>query len=220
VNNVWRHDLEAPNVLWFKADDSMSHWIESGLKAQAEELRRAIQEHMDVCGPGATICNIRAKALVEQYGSVDEAIKHEAILYNCLQDLAYLYTELGKITSVLYQIHELRLDSSKRGHDPELTDWEPRDMLAQIKATVTHRTEAGKTDTGLMPVIREGEQGAPEGAPKSILGLTDDLPDIGDDPVKPARKLPPAKTDDGATVHVALPLDPEVALAKDDVNPE
>lgn len=175
-NAVWRPDLEKPNTLWFQADDSMSHWIESGLKAQAAELHAAIEEHMSLCGPGATVCGVRTKALVEQYGSIEEAVKHEAVLRNCLQDLAYLYTELGKITGMLYQIHELRLDSSRRGNDPELTDWTPRDKLAAIRATVTHRTEAGKTDTALLEVIKEDGEVAPEGAHKSILGLTDDLP--------------------------------------------
>lgn len=211
-NNVWRPDLGEPNTLWFKVDDSMSHWIEDGLKAQATQLYHAIQEHMDLCGiESATVCNVRTRNLVATYGSLEEAAKHERIIHNCLQDLAFLHTELGKINSILFQIHELRLDSSKQGNDPELTDWTPRDKLKEIQATVNYRQEVAKDDTGYLPAIKDDEvdTDARPGAGKSILHLTDDLPDVNGVPVsKPPGKLPPGKTGDGTTVAVTLEKDP------------
>lgn len=210
-NSVWRPDLEEPNTLWFKADETMTRWIEDGLKEQAAALHEEIQDHVDICGPGATVCKIRTQNLVAAYGSLDEAAKHEGVLYNCLQDLAFLYTELGKITSVLFQIHELRLDTSKRGNDPELTDWTPRDKLREIQAAVVHRQEAAKEDTGYFPTIKEDgevDTDAPEGAGKSILGLTERLPPLTGVPDKPPRELPPGRTDDGTTVQVTLEKGP------------
>lgn len=218
-SNVWRPKLEEPDVIWFKADEAMSYWIEAGLKAQAGDLRGAIQDHLDLCGPGATVCHIRNKWLVETYGSLEEAAKHEPVLRNCLQDLAYLYTELGKITQILYQLHELRLDPTKQGDDPELTDWTPRNKLQEIKTEIAHRVEASKEETGLMPIIRDDEVDTdiPEGATKSILGLTDNLPAVDGQPSKSAKELPPGKLADGKEVKVTLP-EPVVEITnKDDV---
>lgn len=217
-NVVWRTDLQEPTVLSFKVDDAMSRWIEDGLKHQAEELRATIQEHLDMCGPGATLCQVRIKKAVEVYGSFEEASRHNAApFYNCLQDLAYLYTELGRISHILFQIHELRLDPTKHGTDPELTDWVPRDKLAEIKASVAYRTEQGALDTSLMPAIKDDEvdTAAPSSAGKraSILGLTDDLPDVSNtsyqpitEPHTPSTEEPQPEgsesvADDGAQVQ-------------------
>jgi len=150
----------------------MLYHLYEGLVEQMNSIREDIRAHEETCGANPTICQVRYAGLVTQYGSVEDAVKEAGvILYDCMPDLADLYTTVGKLAAYIYKIDRMRLSPTEVGDDPNKTDWRPTEKLKQITAEVAHREKAAATDTQTMQKITDAPKG--DGGGKTLLGLTD-----------------------------------------------
>lgn len=176
MTKVWRPDIREDSYR-LQVDSQILFYVVQGLREQATQIREEIWEHETTCGKEPTYCLIRYKSLVEQYGSVEEVIKQTGmVLYDCMESLSEMHMTLGKVLQSIHAADKLLRNPEAYGDDPDRTDWRPVDKLREIQKEVTHRTEASKEETGLMPAIKDDEQDSDAGEKKSLLGLTEKLP--------------------------------------------
>jgi len=184
MTKVWRQDIRGGKVR-LEVDAQVMFFVVQGLRNEAEQIRRELREHEDICGNEPSYCKVRYQALVTEYGTIEEAIKQTGVvLYDCMESLADLHTTLGKLMQAIFKADQVLKNPDAHVEDPDKTDWRPADKLVEIKQEVTHRENVAKADTGLMPKVSDTSE---EG---SILGLTEKLPK----PVSPAPVARPTQT--------------------------
>lgn len=175
MSKIWRPQLKNPDTFRMELDSNMLFHVYEGLFSQMESLRTDIREHEEICGANPTICQVRYRDLVQQYGSVEEAVKQAgAVLYDCMNDLADLYTAVGQLAKYLYKIDYLRKATDQIGDDPDKTDWRPADKLRELQAEVNHREAAAKHDTQTMEKVKDTATER-KSTDKPLLGLTEGL---------------------------------------------
>lgn len=183
---VWRPEPRMPELYRLEVNESMLYFLILGLRESATDLRYEIRQHEDKCGDSPTFCQIRYESLINEYGSIEEAVKHTGIiLYDCMQDLAHMYTQLGQVAEAIFKMEDLRNRRDGIGEDPDLTDWRPPEKLKEIQDEVAHREAVGRQDTGLMEKIQDDEVDSDAPGGKSILGLTENLPPVNGKKAKP-----------------------------------